>query len=157
MMRTDIFRRGVPWMLLIKRSGTIESDLNVKSGQKACVALTGLSLLAAPLSALIPWAGLGVPIGLAAIVALNRGFFAFLVRRKGVAFACAALPLHLLYYSCCGFSVLIAQVYWQLRNRGNDSIRLGAQERTDPGVGSIPQPAGARRARRPSRWRARSR
>ena len=46
MIRTDIFRRGVPWMLLIKRSGTIETDLNVKAGQKACVALTGLAILA---------------------------------------------------------------------------------------------------------------
>ncbi len=157
MVRTDIFRRGVPWTLLIKRTGTIETDLNVKASQKACVALTGMSLLAAFLSALVPWAGIGLPIGLAAIVALNRGFFAFLVRRKGFAFASAALPLHLLYYSCCGFSVLIAQVYWLLRNRGNDAIRLSTQERTDPGVGAIPAPAGARRSRGLSRWRARSR
>jgi len=157
MVRTDIFRRGVPWTLLIKRTGTIETDLNVKAGQKACVALTGLTLLAGLLSTVIPWAGIGLLVGLAAIVALNRGFFAFLVRRKGVAFAATALPLHLLYYSCCGFSVLIAQVHWQLRSRGNDSIRPGAQERTDPGMGSIPGPAGARWARGLSRWRARSR
>src|SRR5262249_16282584 len=37
MIRTDIFRRGVPWMLLIKRTGTVETDLNVKSSQKVCV------------------------------------------------------------------------------------------------------------------------
>ena len=47
MVRTDIFSRGVPWTLLIKRTGTIETDLNVKSDQKACVALTGVTLLAA--------------------------------------------------------------------------------------------------------------
>src|SRR4029077_7315001 len=57
MVRTDIFRRGVPWTILIKRTGTIETDLNVNASQKACVALTGLSLLAGLLSALIPWAG----------------------------------------------------------------------------------------------------
>ena len=34
MVRTDIFRRGVPWMLLIKRSGTIETDLNVKATRR---------------------------------------------------------------------------------------------------------------------------
>ncbi len=56
MIRTDIFRRGVPWMLLIKRSGTIETDLNVKAGQKACVALTGLALLAGAIGAAFPWA-----------------------------------------------------------------------------------------------------
>ena len=47
MVRTDIFSRGVPWAILIKRTGTIETDLNVKSDQKACVVLTGVSLLAA--------------------------------------------------------------------------------------------------------------
>src|SRR6202044_1998718 len=56
MIRTDIFRRGVPWMLLIKRSGTSETDLNVKSGQKACVALTGLALVASAAGVLFPWA-----------------------------------------------------------------------------------------------------
>ena len=34
MVRTDIFRRGVPWMLLIKRSGTVETDLNVKAARR---------------------------------------------------------------------------------------------------------------------------
>ena len=52
MIRTDIFRRGVPWTLLIKRSATIETDLNVKPGQQLCVAITGLVLLAL---ASLPW------------------------------------------------------------------------------------------------------
>ena len=58
MVRTDIFRRGVPWMLLIKRTATVETDLNVKSEQKACVVLTGLTLLATLACAATPWAGL---------------------------------------------------------------------------------------------------
>ena len=57
MVRTDIFRRGVPWMLLIKRTGTVETDLNVKAAQKACVALTGLTLLAALCVCPVPWPG----------------------------------------------------------------------------------------------------
>jgi GT2 family glycosyltransferase len=113
MVRTDIFRRGVPWMLLIKRTGTVESDLNVKATQKVCVALTGLTLLAAAGSLYAPGAGLAAVAGLPAIVALNRPFFAFLARRKGWPFACAAVPLHLVYYCCCGLSVAIAAAYWQ--------------------------------------------
>jgi GT2 family glycosyltransferase len=120
MVRTDIFRRGVPWMLLIKRSGTVETDLNVKAGQKACVALTGLTLacaacgVAVPNAALAAGLGLTAAAGLAAIVALNREFFAFLARRRGWRFACASLPLHLAYYCCCGLSVVIAMAYWHL-------------------------------------------
>src|SRR5262249_19507139 len=125
MVRTDIFRRGVPWMLLIKRTGTVETDLNVKAAQKLCVALTGLTLIAAACGAAAPRADRAVPAertsvaSLAAIVALNRSFFAFLARRKGWRFACAALPLHMVYYVCCALSVVIAMAHWRLgRLRG---------------------------------------
>ena len=125
MVRTDIFRRGVPWMLLIKRTGTVETDLNVRATQKLCVALTGLTLCAAACGLAAPWwppgavAGPSSIVGLGAIVALNRPFFAFLARRKGWRFACAAVPLHLVYYCCCGLSVVIALTRWQLgRLRG---------------------------------------
>jgi hypothetical protein len=157
MVRTDILRRGVPWTLLIKRTGTTESDLNVTASQKASVALTGLTLLSCVLCVVRPSAAIGLLIGLAAIVTLNRDFFSFLFRRKGAAFAVAAVPLQLLYYSCCGFSVLIAELHWQLLSRGDGAIRLSSQQRSDPAIGSIPRPAVARRLRRLPRWRARSR
>jgi hypothetical protein len=132
MVRTDIFRRGVPWMLLIKRTGTVETDLNVKATQKLCVALTGLTLSAAACGAAAPWwtagavAGSSSVIGLAAIVALNRTFFAFLARRKGWRFACAAIPLHLVYYCCCGLSVVIAMAHWQLGRIRGGAARTAA-------------------------------
>src|SRR5262249_46521609 len=112
MIRTDIFRRGVPWMLLIKRYGAIETDLNVKLGQKVCVALTGLSMLAGGAAMLYPWAAVFSGISLVLIILLNLSFFTFLARRKGIAFAAGALPLHLLYYCCCGISVVIAECLW---------------------------------------------
>jgi hypothetical protein len=152
MVRTDIFRRGVPWTLLIKRSGTIETDLNVKAGQKASVALTGLTLLAGLLSLVFPGAVVGLLFGLAAIVALNFDFFAFLARRRGPFFAVAALPLQVLYYCCCGFSVLIAQLYWQLQSREQERTRSSAQERTDQATVPISRPAVARPSRRRARW-----
>ena len=33
---------------------------------------------------------------------LNRGFYGFLARRCGVAFALASIPLHILYFVCSG-------------------------------------------------------
>jgi hypothetical protein len=157
MMRTDIFRRGVPWMLLIKRSGTIETDLNVKAGQKACVALTGLTVLAALSSIVTPWAAIGVASGLTAILALNGDFFKFLVRRKGFAFACAALPLHLLYYCCCGFSVFLALIYWRANNHRAALTRVAGLTRIDPAMASIHRPAARWKwPSRLSRWMAQS-
>ena len=56
-----------------------------------------------------PWAWAIVATGVASILLLNFGFFAFLARRKGVLFAAGALPLHMIYYCCCGLSVVIAE------------------------------------------------
>jgi GT2 family glycosyltransferase len=131
-VRTDILNRGVPWALLMLRSRVAETDLNVSRSQQICVAATGLGLLGLAAS---PWAPalLAVPLaGLATIVALNRGFYRFLARRQGVRFAIASVPLHLVYYGCCGLSVVIALVVWHLQGRG-------------PAPASSPPPAARRR------------
>ena len=155
MVRTDIFRRGVPWMLLIKRTGTIETDLNVKAGQKACVALTGLTLVGALAVPFFPWAALSTACTLMAIVAVNRDFFVFLSRRKGLAFASVAVSLHLLYYCCCGASVLIALAIWRAERLERPSARIARYERVDLGTSSMPRPARARWAQRLRAWRSR--
>ncbi len=146
MVRTDIFQRGVPWMLLIRRTGIVETDLNVKAQQKACVALTGSTLMAAAGSIVVPWLAGLVVMGLVAIVALNRAFFAFLARRRGTAFACAALPLHLVYYCCCGLSVVIATVYWQWNRPRMVPVRSQPPERVDRGTVPAPHLAADRQA-----------
>ena len=112
MVRTDIFRRGVPWVLLMKRSRIVETDLNVSRSQRACVAATGLGLLGVLAGFWLPWLLALLPASLAAIVALNREFYGFLARRRGLAFAFASTALHLLYYCCCGVSVVIAEGLW---------------------------------------------
>jgi hypothetical protein len=147
MILTDIFRRGVPWMLLIKRTGTVERDLNVKASQKACVAVTGLTITAGLLSIVIPWSGCVAALGLAGIVALNRDFFLFLLRRKGLAFTCAALALHVIYYCCCGSAVVIALAHWHSK-RFAVPVKTGRGQRADRAARSIPKPANAR-----PRWR----
>jgi glycosyltransferase involved in cell wall biosynthesis len=164
-IRTDIFRRGVPWMILMKRSGVAEADLNVKRGQRVCVAaagLVGLALLASPL---FPWLLLAVPAGLATQVGLNAAFYLFLARRRGWGFAVGSIPLHYLYYCCCGVSVLIALTLWRLSNRRTSAPETEPDPPAAPEVaapsGVRPDPAapvalGSRphspRAGRPSRW-----
>jgi len=159
MVRTDIFRRGVPWMLLMKRSGTVETDLNVKPTQQICVALTGLILLALLSLPWNSWAAVVAGLGSTAIVWLNRDFYRFLVRCRNPGFALAALPLHLVYFICCGLSVLFALFQWHVVSRVSleSSVGVTPRERVDQGAGPIPQPFLARVARRLARWTARSR
>ena len=135
MVRTDIFQRGVPWLLLMKRSRVAETDLNVARSQQACVAATGLAGLG--LFGSVGWPPLLlVPaVGLASIVALNSGFYRFLTRTKGPIFAAKSVALHLIYYVCCGASVVIALGIWHLAPRLRyDDVEATRGLRLDPGA-----------------------
>jgi GT2 family glycosyltransferase len=163
MVMTDIFQRGVPWVILMNRIGVIETDLNVRRGQKVCVALVGLLVLA--LAGVFWQPGLLVLAAACAlgVVALNVDFYGFLARSRGVAFAAGSLPLHLVYYGCCGVSVLLAMGLWHFGRRG---IRTGEPLRTPwtdrrlrradapEAIGRGPTP-GRRGSRRVTRWTVR--
>ncbi|HEV3122610.1 MAG TPA: glycosyltransferase family A protein [Isosphaeraceae bacterium] len=146
-IRTDIFQRGVPWMFLIKREQVKEADLNVSHSQRASVAATGLGLLALLAMPWKPSAGILVVIALTAIISLNLNFYLFLVQKRGLLFAIASIPLHALYFCCCGLSVVIALFLWYVLG--------GARERP---VMPARQDAGSKRARphagmrRPTSW-----
>lgn len=158
MIRTDVMRRGVPWALLIKRSATMENDLNVKPIQQVCVAITGLVLLAL---AGAPWhagAAAVAALGCLAIVWFNREFYRFLAQRRGLGFAIAALPVHLTYFTCCGVSVLIALFQWHVLSRFSNSVAgVPARARVDHAARSVPRPFLARLAGRLARWTTRAR
>jgi GT2 family glycosyltransferase len=156
MVQTDIFRRGVPWMILMKRSGVVETDLNVKVGQKLCVTIVGLASLALLALPWFPWLLAAVVAGLAGIVGLNGDFYHFLARRRGWGFAAAAVPVHYLYFCCCGVSVLIALALWHLWQGGTpttgplDAAAEGLR-RDLAGTDAVPRP-NVTWARRLTRW-----
>ncbi len=153
MVRTDVFRRGVPWMLLMKRSGTVETDLNVQLGQKLSVAATGGLILATAASPLSPWAGIVAVACAGSVGVLNLDLYRFLARRRGAVFAAGSFPLHLIYFVCCGVSVVIALTRWHVLDRRSRPVADG---RVDPGGRPIPTPAWRRLARRLQRWTTRS-
>ncbi len=157
MIRTDVFQRGVPWMLLIKRTGVAESDLNVKRRQRICVAAAAAANLAVLAAPWFPWLVLALPASLAVQVGLNAAFYRFLVRRRGWGFAAGAIPLHYLYYCCCGASVLIALAIWHLSYRRAPApagepgpLDAEARRRLDPGATGL-RP-NTPRAGRPTPW-----
>jgi glycosyltransferase involved in cell wall biosynthesis len=148
-LRTDIFRRGVPWVLLLRRAKIAEADLNVSRSQRASVALTGLGLSAASLTPWMPGLGIAAVAAALAVAALNLDFYGFLARKRGVGFAVAALPLHAMYFVCCGLSVAIALAIGL--SQSLRSTPPATTARTHPAETTIPAPATAR-ARRSSRW-----
>ena len=54
-------------------------------------------------------------VALLTVVVLNRALFAFLRRQRGLGFALACVPLHLLYFLYSGLSYLFVRVEMQLK------------------------------------------
>ena len=147
---TDVFRRGVPWMLLMLRSGNVENDLNLDRSQKWSVAAVGLGILGLVASTFFPAAILVSMIGLAIQVFLNRRFYRFLAARRGIAFAVGSIPLHTLYFCCCGASVALALAIWRFpgREARRRSDGRAARGRVDSATTAVRQPTATRTGRR---------
>jgi GT2 family glycosyltransferase len=121
MIQTDVTCRAVPWARLILERKNAPHDLNLDRGQRLSVVLTGLAFLFLSLSPfLAPFRSKLLELsvaGLAGVIVLNRDLFAFFCRQRGIAFAAACIPLHLLYYLYGGLSFLYAWLEFQLRGR----------------------------------------
>ena len=117
MLRTDIFQRGVPWMLLMKRSRIAETDLNVRHEQKVrrAVAATAWAVWPSRSPPGSPWLLAGLSRGLVphrrAEPPISTGSWP--VAEVGV-FAAGRGPATLRLYCCCGVSVVIALGLWHL-------------------------------------------
>jgi GT2 family glycosyltransferase len=101
----DIRDRAYPWARLILRHGRMPADLNLQHAHR--------------LSAVLVWLGVASAVGLmagwppgqqgalllaaggsaAGVTVLNRGFYRFLLQRRGVCFTLGAALLHALYYA----------------------------------------------------------
>lgn len=115
LIRTDIIERAIPWSRLILETGKVPNDLNLKRGQRLSVALTGLAgiflLCAAFRVELFALSGAA----LLGVVVINRRLYTMFFRKRGLLFALACIPLHLLYYLCCGLGYMYVWIGFQLR------------------------------------------
>jgi GT2 family glycosyltransferase len=115
MIRADVFCRAVPWTRLILASKRAPHDLNLKHGQRLSVVLAGLAcifLFLAPLRfELLELSAAAI----AGVILLNRELYSFFFRQRGLLFAIACIPLHLLYYLYGGLSYCFAWLDFHLR------------------------------------------
>lgn len=115
-VRTDITCRAIPWSRLILNSREAPNDLNLERSQRVSAALVMLAAVVLPL-ALWRVGLLVLPFtALLAVVFLNRDLFRFFGRQRGLGFAIACVPLHLLYFLYSGLSYLFVRVEVQLRS-----------------------------------------
>ena len=110
MVRTDFKDRGTPWVRLLLSEGRsgASAALNLRPRDRLCTALVACCALALAAAAFFRSpAAAAAALGCAsAIVVLNWSFYRMLVRARGVAFAAAAVPLHLVFYFTGGLGAV---------------------------------------------------
>ena len=105
-LRTDFWQRAVPWAELILLNPQVAHNLNVKNSQKISAVLAGLFVLSLPFIVWRWWFIFASIACLFALIAVNRDFYKFFLKRKGFFFTLGVLPMHLLYflYSSAAFA-----------------------------------------------------
>jgi hypothetical protein len=124
MLKTDFRGRAVTWSRLILSRGSAPDALNVRAGQRISVGLTPVVLASLTLSVLDPRWLVVAGAAWAPIVVLNRDFYSFLYRERGLGLALAALPLHLLYFATAGLGLAYA---WGERALARVTTRIGTR------------------------------
>lgn len=112
---TDLFRRGIPWVRLMRARQDWTGQLNFSWSQRVA-ALAAVAVAAALILTIWrPEALVAAAAALAVFVSLNLKFFALMARKRGLVLALATIPLHLTYALVCVASVVMAFFYPPLK------------------------------------------
>jgi hypothetical protein len=115
MMRTDLFRRGIPWTRLVLESGTGSAALNLSWRNRVSAAMSVALLVA------IAARRKGLAAGtLVVVTCLNADFYVLLLRKRGPAQALAGIPLHVLHHAVSVVAVPVAVLEHFSAQRGRD-------------------------------------
>jgi cellulose synthase/poly-beta-1,6-N-acetylglucosamine synthase-like glycosyltransferase len=109
-LRSDLFRRALPWARVMLRERRMPDDLNLRTRHLVSAAVSaGLALLLVPAALHSGWRLVEGAL-LATFVLLNRAFLLFLWKRRGPALPLVAVPLHLLHNlaGIAGFALAVA-------------------------------------------------
>jgi len=114
---SDLRDRGIPWTQLMLKSARWNNDLNVQTNQRIAVVLVYALLPLLVLATIAPVWSAAAGLVLLALLVLNRRYYAFFVRRRGLWFACRVFPLHLLHHLCNGLSFAIGSAIFYSATR----------------------------------------
>ena len=106
LFKTDICDRGVPWVRLMLRAGTMARTLNVKPSQRLSVALVYLTVFSTLMAVQWPVTWISTLLLMIVITVINRDFYHYLMSHSGLWFTMRSVLLHWLYFGYCGFCVV---------------------------------------------------
>ncbi len=112
MLRTDLFNRAIPWSTLMLDDHLRTDEFVVSSRQRISAVSAAVVILAAVPGPSRRTRRLAAAVAIPAFLGSNRSLWVFLAHRRGVAFAAACVPLHLMHSltSVMGFATALARL-----------------------------------------------
>lgn len=110
LLRTDLFRRGIPWTRLILRRQRLTGDLSVDRTARLSTLACAVALGSLVIALWFPAALLATGLSLASMIGINRRFYAFVARTRSPWFALWTIPWHAVFYVQCGLAALMGTV-----------------------------------------------
>ncbi len=107
LLTSDLFDRAIPWTILILSEKQSTNDLNLKGEHKLSAVIILLVLVSISITTQSMWFLIAVPFLLGIFFFMNRKFYTFFLKKKGIIFTLEVVPLHFLYYlySTLGFFI----------------------------------------------------
>jgi hypothetical protein len=152
LVRTDLLDRGVPWIALMLRDRRTVRDLNLTWSARISTLLSyslvlsiAVLMRAAASHAQYPVSLALLPPGcLLAILGIHHDFYRFFASARGLRFAAAVVPLHLLYFLYSGLALPLGICAYVRDTR--QALRWGAGPAVRPsrlletGIPGVPPP-----------------
>jgi glycosyltransferase involved in cell wall biosynthesis len=107
---TDLFRRGIPWVREMSRTGRWTRDLNFSLRQRLACLAGGATVAGAAAAVFRPTWLLFAVAALVVFVVLNVRFFRLLWQNQGALRTLAMIPLHLIYAHVCIASLALGPI-----------------------------------------------
>jgi GT2 family glycosyltransferase len=107
LVTTDFFKRAIPWSELLLRQKNLPNDLNINTASRLSVVSVYMLLLALCAVPLFPPELLVVAASALVLLALNRDFYYFFLRKRGLWFTVRILPWHWFYFFYSGLAFAI--------------------------------------------------
>jgi glycosyltransferase involved in cell wall biosynthesis len=141
LVKTDFFKRALPWSELILKQKNLPNDLNINAASRLSVVSVYLLLIALCAAPLVPKGLTVVGASVLVLLVLNRDFYLFLLRKRGPWFTIRILPWHWFYFFYSGLAFAIVNARHVLRSMVSPARRHSSTQ-TSPLVPSPGTPGG---------------
>lgn len=116
-VRNDFWYRAVPWTEILLLNPQVKHDLNIKSSQKVSALLAGIFILSIGFSFWKWWIIFIASGSFLLLMMINRDFYSFFLRARGLWFTFRVFPMHLLYFFYSSIAFIYSWVNIKILNR----------------------------------------